>query len=140
MQGSLRAVHTNFHAKSGVCSSKNGRVIALGTKEDTIICLSVIISIDYIFQTFYPRPSGYICHSVPPSLRPSVKKNSNSNFSALVLDRDLGFSRGHQSNEEDKDGMMRRRSRTTRMTTGRPRRSTRRRTMTITKLSSVLPF
>ena len=24
----------NFHAKSGVCSSKNGRVIALGTKED----------------------------------------------------------------------------------------------------------
>ena len=27
-------VHTNFHAKSGVCSSKNGRVIALGTKED----------------------------------------------------------------------------------------------------------
>ena len=27
-------VHTNFHAKSGGCSSKNGRVIALGTKED----------------------------------------------------------------------------------------------------------
>ena len=25
----------NFHAKSGVCSSKNGLVIALGTKEDT---------------------------------------------------------------------------------------------------------
>ena len=24
----------NFHAKSGGCSSKNGRVIALGTKED----------------------------------------------------------------------------------------------------------
>ena len=30
------------------------------------------------------------------SLRPSVKKNSNFNFSALGLDRDLGFSRGHQ--------------------------------------------
>ena len=25
----------NFHAKSGGCSSKNGQVIALGTKEDT---------------------------------------------------------------------------------------------------------
>ena len=29
-------VHTNFHAKSGVCSSKNGRVIALVTKEDIL--------------------------------------------------------------------------------------------------------
>ena len=28
-------VHINFQAKSGDCSSKNGRVIALGTKEDT---------------------------------------------------------------------------------------------------------
>ena len=44
---SLRVVHTNFHAKSRVCSSKNGRVIALGTKEDTII-----ISMDYTVQTF----------------------------------------------------------------------------------------
>ena len=35
LQGSLRAVHTNSHAKSGVCSSKNDRVIALDTKEDT---------------------------------------------------------------------------------------------------------
>ena len=29
MYGSLQAVHTNFHAKSGVCSSKNGRVMAI---------------------------------------------------------------------------------------------------------------
>ena len=36
LHGSLRAVHTIFHANSGVCSSKNVRVIALGTKEDTI--------------------------------------------------------------------------------------------------------
>ena len=27
-------IHTNFHAKSGVCSSKNGWVIVPGTKED----------------------------------------------------------------------------------------------------------
>ena len=30
------------------------------------------------------------------SLCRSVTKNSKSKFSALVLDRDLGFSRGHQ--------------------------------------------
>ena len=30
----VRTIHTNFHAKSGVCSSKNERVMALGTKED----------------------------------------------------------------------------------------------------------
>ena len=30
-------------------------------------------------------------------------ENSNSNFSALVLDRDLGVSRGHQSDDEDED-------------------------------------
>ena len=30
----FRTIHTNFHAKSGVCSSKNERVMALGTKED----------------------------------------------------------------------------------------------------------
>ena len=29
LYGSLQAVHTNFHAKSGVCSSKNGRVMAI---------------------------------------------------------------------------------------------------------------
>ena len=34
--------YTNFHAKSGVCSSKNGWVIALGTKEDTYILLYII--------------------------------------------------------------------------------------------------
>ena len=33
----------------------------------------------------------------------SVTKNSNSKFSALVLDRDPGFSRGHQSDDEDQD-------------------------------------
>ena len=27
-------VHTNFHAKSAGCSSKNDQVIAIGTKED----------------------------------------------------------------------------------------------------------
>ena len=30
----VHIVHTNFHAKSGVCSSKNERVMALGMKED----------------------------------------------------------------------------------------------------------
>ena len=30
----VQTVHTNFHAKSGVCSSKNEWVMALGTKED----------------------------------------------------------------------------------------------------------
>ena len=30
-----RFLDMNFHAKSGVCSSKNGRVFALGMKEDT---------------------------------------------------------------------------------------------------------
>ena len=47
--------------------------------------------------------SGYICHSVPPSVHPSVETNSNSKFWALVFDRDLGFSRGHQSDEEDEN-------------------------------------
>ena len=32
----VQIVHTNFHAKSGVCSSKNERVMALGIKEDGI--------------------------------------------------------------------------------------------------------
>ena len=27
----------NFYAKSGVCSSKNGQIIALGTKENTTV-------------------------------------------------------------------------------------------------------
>ena len=40
--------------------------------------------------------------SLCPSVRPS-KKNSNSKFSALVLDRDPGFSRGHQSDDEYQD-------------------------------------
>ena len=31
----VQNVHTNFHAKSGVCGSKNGQVIALGTKEES---------------------------------------------------------------------------------------------------------
>ena len=37
------------------------------------------------------------------SVRLSVHKYSNSKFSALVLDRDLGVSRGHQSDYEDED-------------------------------------
>ena len=32
----------NFHAKSGVCSSKNERVMALGTKEDGHTLLSIL--------------------------------------------------------------------------------------------------
>ena len=42
--------------------------------------------------------------SVRPSVGPSVQnfwKFWNLNFSALVLDRALGFSRGHQSDDED---------------------------------------
>ena len=45
-----------------------------------------------------------------PSLRPKCRKKSNSNFSALELDRDLGFSRGHQGHQghqphdDDDDG------------------------------------
>ena len=45
----------------------------------------------------YPRPVDTIGHLVvPPSLR---QKKSNSNFSALELDRDMGFSRGHQGHQ-----------------------------------------
>ena len=52
-------VHTNFHAKSGVCSSKNGRVIALGTKEDIWGSRSrgrrrsTFSSVDYTVQTSF---------------------------------------------------------------------------------------
>ena len=48
-------VHMNFHAKSGVCSSKNERVMALGTKEDghsTTYIYSSLYSSDYTVQTF----------------------------------------------------------------------------------------
>ena len=41
-----------------------------------------------------------LCRSVRPSVG---HKNWKSNFSALVLDRDPGFSRGHQSDDEDQD-------------------------------------
>ena len=50
-------VHTNFHAKSGVCSSKNGWVIALGTKENISGSRrrwrrrSTLSSVDYTVQT-----------------------------------------------------------------------------------------
>ena len=44
-----------------------------------------------------------LCPSLPPSVGPSVPKKWNSNFSALVIDRDPGFSRGHQSDDEDQD-------------------------------------
>ena len=54
----VHTVHTNFHAKSGGCSSKNGWVFALGTKENTYILLysssssSSISSVDNTVQTF----------------------------------------------------------------------------------------
>ena len=48
-----------------------------------------------------------ISHSVGVSLRPSkmlkMLKKSNLKLSALVLDRGLGFSRGHQSDDVDED-------------------------------------
>ena len=34
---------------------------------------------------------------------PKSRKNLNSKLSALVFDRDLGFSRGHQSDGKDED-------------------------------------
>ena len=46
-------IHTNFHAKSGVSSSKNGWVIALGTKENTIVY--IISSVDNTVQTFFRK-------------------------------------------------------------------------------------
>ena len=53
---------------------------------------------------FLSATSGFICHPVRSSLPPSVgQKKSNSKFSALVLDRDQGLSRGHQSDDEDED-------------------------------------
>ena len=49
-----RKVHTNFHAKSGICNSKNGRVIALGTKEDAILyAICYIYTIYYIHSWLY---------------------------------------------------------------------------------------
>merc|ERR1712105_456601 len=63
-----------------------------------------------VFTPFYPRPADSIGHlgvrpsSVPPSsLPPKCRKKSNSNFSALELDRDLGFSRGHQGHRPHDD-------------------------------------
>ena len=46
-----------------------------------------------------------LSRSVGPSLRRLVgpKSRKNSNLSALVFDRDLGFSRGHQSDDKDED-------------------------------------
>ena len=43
--------------KSGVCSSKNGWVIALGTKEDTYLVYSSISSVDYTVQTYFAKSS-----------------------------------------------------------------------------------
>ena len=34
---------------------------------------------------------------------PKSRKNFNSKLSALVFDRDLGFSQGHQSDGKDED-------------------------------------
>ena len=42
----VQTLHTNFYSKSGVCSSKNEQVMALGTKEDghlSIIYIQAII-------------------------------------------------------------------------------------------------
>ena len=51
-------------------------------------------------KCFYPRPADSVGHlGVPSSVPPKCPKNSNSNFSALELDRDLGFSRGHQGHQ-----------------------------------------
>ena len=48
-----------------------------------------------------------LSRSVGLSLRrlvgPKSRKNSNSKWSALVFDRDLGFSRGHQSDDMDEE-------------------------------------
>ena len=48
-----------------------------------------------------------LSRSVGPSVRrlvgPKSRKNLNSKLSALVFDRDLGFSRGHQSDGKDED-------------------------------------
>ena len=55
---------------------------------------------------FLYTTTGYICHSVVRSVGPSVQNLENKikfKFSALVLDRDLGVSRGHQSDDKDKD-------------------------------------
>ena len=43
-----------------------------------------------------------VCRSVCPSVH-NFWKFWNLNFSALVQDRDLGFSRGHQSDDEEED-------------------------------------
>ena len=58
----------------------------------------------FVWLYFNPRPADSIGHSVRPSLRrPSLRlkcrKNSNSNFLALELDGDLGFSHGHQGSQ-----------------------------------------
>ena len=55
---------------------------------------------------FLYTTTGYICNSVIRSVGPSVQNLENKikfKFSALVLDRDLGVSRGHQSDDKDKD-------------------------------------
>ena len=47
-------VHMNVHAKSGVCSSKNERVMALGTKEDGhSLSIYSLYSSDYTVQTYF---------------------------------------------------------------------------------------
>ena len=63
----------NFYAKSGVCSSKNERVIALGTKKDghsttTTTSSSSLYSSDYTVQTLFVRSSQvwtiFILHAI----------------------------------------------------------------------------
>ena len=55
---------------------------------------------------FLYTTTGYICNSVIRSVGPSVQNLENKikfKFSALVLDRDLGVSRGYQSDDKDED-------------------------------------
>lgn len=70
-------------------------------------CLPIPLFLDYKYEVliagvyihFYPRPADSIFQSCVGN----VLKNQTPNFTALVLDRDLGVSRGHESDDEDED-------------------------------------
>ena len=69
-------IHMNFHAKSGVCSSKNDWVIALGTKEDTyvLVCLQVIIQ---------SKPHFFIVQSLDNNCKIRVRSVQIGQFLSL---------------------------------------------------------
>ena len=92
-----------------------------------------------LLQVFFNRDQR-IC--VTLSVLQFKKKIQIKNSQLLSLIETWGFHEDTSLMTRTKIRSLRRRrrSRTTRMTTRRPRRTTRRRTMTITKLSSVLPF